>query len=78
MTEFALKNWFGIGVLLLQALIFIVFKFNDLAHLAKNMERLERVVWKRIDEHSNDIKALNRGVARIEGHLGIKDPDSEG
>lgn len=77
MGEFVAKNWFGIGVLILQAIIFMVFKFNDLKHLADDFKEFKDAVWNRVDEQGKELKACGKCIARIEGHLGVKMSDTE-
>ncbi len=59
----------GILILLLQALMFAIIKFNDLKHLGIVVKNISSDI-KEINDKISDVKER---IARIEGALEVKD-----
>jgi hypothetical protein len=68
----------GIIILILQALMFAIIKFNDLKHLGRAVDEIKatlNVISEDIKETNKEITSVKERIARIEGALEVSNED---
>jgi hypothetical protein len=66
----------GVVILLLQALMFAIIKFNDLKHLGIAVNKIDKTletISSDIKEVNKEITSVKERIARIEGALEVTD-----